>query len=103
MEKKAVILWKIQSFPPEDFVNTYARIPTRQNRAEESQNGIRSSFCSQGEVLCCLPAKRNQSMELTLRVNSMDPSELTALWLEWVLGVNPGESETHTSYLSRLA
>ena len=93
MEKKAVILWKIQSFPPEDFVNTCdksrlssARIPTRQNRAEESQNGVRGSFCSQGEVLCCLSAKRNQSMELTLKVNSMDPSELTTLWLEWVLG-----------------
>lgn len=80
MEKKAVILQKIQSFPPEDFVTTYAksrlssaRIPTRQNRAEESQNGVRSSFCSQGEVLGCLSAKRNQSMKLTLTVDSMDP------------------------------
>lgn len=71
--KKAVILWKVQSFPPEDFVNTYAklslssaRISTRQNRAEESQNGVGSSFCSQGEVLCRLSPKRNPPRNLDL-------------------------------------
>ena len=91
--EKAVILWKVQSFPPEDFVNTYAklrlssaRISTRQNRAEESQNGVGSSFCSQGEVLCCLSPKRNPPTEFRLKVDSTDPSELTTLRLEWVLG-----------------
>lgn len=90
---KVVILRKVQKhiFLPEDFVNTYAKLSfvicQDFNKAKrESQNWGGISFCGQGEVLRCLPPKRNPPTGLRLKVDSTDPSELTTLWLEWVLG-----------------
>lgn len=84
VEKKLLYCGKSKVFPPEDFVNTYARIPTRQNRAEESQNGVRVvSAAREKSFAAC--HKRNQSMEFTL-YKFHGSIRADTLWLEWVLG-----------------